>query len=129
MNYSTSDRLDPLRAAIESGDTSRIADELHMLDKPSPGFASDDGSMRSHVLADHTDRENGTRYNQDQDQDQGTTPPTCPPGPGCTAEPSLLDIALDEYDRGNLHPVDVELGPMPPNAGPVIVASRSTGGS
>ena len=82
MSHSTSDRLDPLRAAIESGDKSRIADELHMLDKPSPGFASDDGSMRSHVLADHTDEHGETSYHQDQDQDQdqgtATSPPTCP---------------------------------------------------
>lgn len=33
------DRLQPLRAAIESGDKHRIADEMHELDKPSPGFA------------------------------------------------------------------------------------------
>lgn len=132
MSHSTSDRLDPLRAAIESGDKSRIADELHMLDKPSPGFASDDGSMRSHVLADHTDKNGETSYHQDQDQDQGTatSPPTCPPGPGGISdappggisEPSILDIALDEYRRGNLTPVDVELGEMPDRAGAVMVA-------
>jgi hypothetical protein len=134
MSYSTSDRLDPLRAAIESGDKSRIADELHMLDKPSPGFASDDGSMRSHVLADHTDKNGETSYHQDQDQDQdqgtATSPPTCPPGPGGIsdappggiAEPSILDIALDEYRRGNLTPVDVELGEMPDRAGAVMIA-------
>ena len=39
QSYFVGERLDALRAAIESGDKHRIADELYFLDKPPEGFA------------------------------------------------------------------------------------------
>jgi hypothetical protein len=48
------DRLDRLRAAIDSGDKHRVADELYELDHPAPGFASGAGSNHENVVPLHT---------------------------------------------------------------------------
>jgi len=85
----------------------------------------------------HYNQGDHRHYNQDQDQDQDQVNSDVekqihsvprPPGPGCkqdTAErryedtPALRHLE-DAYRKGTLHPIDVQLGAIPNDAGPVM---------